>query len=219
MEGIIDYLKVFWPFIGTFANFCFPFVSELKKESIHFDNQTKSISNILSGIATSAVVLILYFERHQLHWMFRKFPQWYWLIFTGIGLITLHCALVFMSKEWNKQAVNLSKGLGIIIYVFAFSVLSLGFNLPVVENLIYVSVSGKVSKNCEISELQLIKNDKMVAMSRIMQINNYRVYRFLLLPKEIESGGLKIRAFKNKEVKVRYTDSKYPQLDLDIDCK
>lgn len=205
-------MRFFWPLLGTCANFAFPFISHLRKESIHFDDESRRISNILAGIATSAVVLFLYVERHRLHVDLASLPRWHWLILAGIGMIAFHSALVSIGRHSTGLFLGAIRGLGLCVYVLAFGSLALGFNWPFAERIVYVPVEGRVE--CRgVTEAILVQESNMLARS---PLDRSRHYRFLLRPGEIKKG-LAVRVHE-EEVIVSATQPSLPQLGLDIAC-
>lgn len=193
------------------ANFAFPFITRLKKESIHFDDESRAIANISAGIATSAIVLFLWVERNDLHADLSHVPKWPWLVITGIGLVTLHFTLVSIWRRSTGHWLWIVRGLGFCVYVGAFATLALGFNWALAERIFFVPVEGRVE--CEsFTEVLLVEDQDVIATSPIVM----KRYRFLLRPNEIQRG-LEIRLkLSGPGVIVNASKGSLPQLGLDF---
>lgn len=212
-----SFLKEFWPaFAALAANFAFPFVSQLRKDTLHFSDGTRHLSNSLAGIATAGVVLLLWVERHSLHQLLADLPRWYWLVSVGVLLIVLHTFMVRSHHDAiNKNASSfrwrLIEGIGLVVYVLAFAALALGFNQPTFKRMIFIPVAGAVVHCTGAEYVDLVNSDHTIGRSPVA---NDR-YQFLLRPHEIESG-LDISVQQTKVIIDASTTQ--PQLDLNIHC-
>ena len=216
LSNLISYLKEFWPALATLAgSFAFPFVSQLRKDTFHFSDRTRRISNTLAGIATACVVLLLLIERHSLHLILANFPRWYWLVGLGVALISLHSFMVqsrhALAKEGASKAPQRAiEFWGLVVYVLAFVALAFGFNQPMFRHVIFIPIAGTV-QCAGVDYVDLVRSDHTIAQSPVADDR----YQFLLRPHEIESG-LDISILQTEVIIDASTTQ--PQLDLNISC-
>lgn len=154
--------------------FAFPFVSEIRKEFVQVDAETRRFANIIAGIVTCALVLYLYSSRYS---FYADFPYIrYWLIYLviGIAFAFLHYWLVQRAKE-GKSILGLGKRLTVVSYTLIFVFLFLGLNYKIFEYLFYYRY-GNVSPSCETRDIQLARGAQPIGTIPLAWDDSYRAY-------------------------------------------
>ena len=157
------------------------------------------------------MVYYLFFNRHSFHVFFERLPCFLTFLVLGIVLLLIQCTIILIAKGSARGWLH---AITFILFVFAYSALTLGFNGLLLESDIFsIPVEGKVL-NCENADKIILVDghDKEIATS---PISSNKQYRFLLRPKDMERQGLKVFP-QNFEGKFRPVMGR--SSDLDISC-
>lgn len=214
-NGFMDMIGKYWPALADGAvTFAFPFISEIRKDWIHPNPATGTISNILAGIAAAAILLLLTLNRNSIHLITAALPQWYYLVLIGILLLFGHQLIGLATRRSGGAQSGPMRSGSVVFYVLAIVALTFGFNLPILRTLVYIPVGG--AANCiDVSSVYLTtaQDDasSRIADSPIDQ-QSYK-YEFLLLPEE-KGRGLFVTV-KDQDSRIVDANNE-PQYELDL---